>query len=107
MGVNNPAEHDVGVAVGHDLCHPAFEDAPLASGTRNGRTFTDGAGVRLAQSNSSLLAREVARGEAHSLQEVHRDDIGNEFGHLAEVLRAVLNASRPEGRRKAGPFPSG
>src|SRR5580693_994760 len=46
MGVNNAAQHDVGVAVGHDLC-------ALASATRNGRTLAEGAGVRHAQSNSS------------------------------------------------------
>src|SRR5258705_12336616 len=43
-----------------------------------------------------LLAWEVSRGEVHSFQEVHRDDIGDKFGHLAEILEAVFNPGRAE-----------
>jgi hypothetical protein len=39
---------------------------------------------------------EVSRGEVHSFQEMHRDDIGDKFGHLAEILEAIFDAGRAE-----------
>src|SRR5262252_6323218 len=44
-----------------------------------------------------LLAWEVTGGEVHPLHEMHRDDVGDELGHFAEVSQAILNASRAEG----------
>src|ERR1700757_5279910 len=78
------------------ICATSHSRCALASAMRNGRTLAEGAGVRHAQSNSSSSVGKSPEVKVHPFQEVHRDDVGDEFRHLAEVAQAVLNASRAE-----------
>ena len=90
------AEHDIGVAVGYDLSDFAFE-VRLSLRDAKRPYFGGGCWCQACPIEFVLLMWEVARGEVHPFEEVHRDDIGDEFGHLAEVSQAVLYASRAEG----------
>jgi hypothetical protein len=95
MGVNDTAEHDVGVAVGHDLCDFAFE-MRLGLCDANRSYLRRRCRCQMCPAEFVLVTWEVSRGEVHSFQEVHRDDIGDKFWHLAEILEAIFNASRAE-----------
>jgi len=96
VGVNDAAEHDVGVAVGHDLCDFAFE-VRLSLRDAKRPYFGGGCRCQACPIEFVLFVWEVARREIHPFEEVHRDDVGDEFGHLTEVSQAVLDASRAEG----------
>src|ERR1700751_3504550 len=77
------------------ICAPSFE-VRLSLRDAARAYFGRGCRCEACRIEFVLLVWEGARGEVHPFQEVHRDDVGDEFRHLAEVAQAVLNASRAE-----------
>jgi hypothetical protein len=73
----------------NDLCDFAFE-MHLGLCDAKGSYLRRRCRCQICPAEFVLVAWEVSRGEVHSIQEMHRDDIGDKFGHLEEIFGGYL-----------------